>query len=258
MPRCGTETMTLRCYEAGPDGQPTPATFANLFQEAASNNARELGFPGDRLWAEGMAWVLTRLGMGIHRYPAVGDPVTIRTWPSAHERSVAQRCYEALDAQGQTLAWGTSAWMVMDMQSRHALPVPTFVTEGYPKGQPPCQPFATRAVPKLRDESTACAAQIRTRRADMDMNGHTNNAHYAEWVMEPVPSHVCARYEPSMFDITFRAECGAGMDVQALCSFTEEHGADAASQVRESLHSLRLPDGTELCRARTLWRMRKD
>ncbi|GFM36643.1 acyl-[acyl-carrier-protein] thioesterase [Desulfovibrio psychrotolerans] len=233
MPVYGTENVVVRCYETGPGGLARPATFADYFQEAASNNARALGFPGERLWAQGMAWVLARLALHIHRYPAAGETVCIRTWPAAHDRTIAQRCYEATDVHGQPLAWGTSAWVVMDISTRRMLPIPDFVAQGYPKDQPDCRPFATRAVPKLRE--TAHEALLRSRRADMDANGHVNNARYVDWVLEAMPQDFAAAHEPSMVDITFRAECGAGVPLVSFCSAPEE---------QVSLHSLRLASAT--------------
>lgn len=241
----GTETLPVRCYEVGVTGVATPTTFADYFQEAASNNARDLGFPGERLWAEGVAWVLTRLSITVDRYPAAGETITLRTWPSTHDRTVAMRCYEAFDAQGNLLASGTSAWTVIDFSTRRMAPIPDFVTDEYPRNQPPCQPFATRAVPKLRE--IAHNAPVLTRKADLDMNGHVNNARYTDWVLESVPESFSATHEPSLVDITFRAECGAGTPLVSACS-------DPAS--RETLHSVTLEDGTELCRARVIWRDR--
>ncbi len=246
-PLAGCETIPVRCYEVGADGATTPTAFADYFQEAASNNARLLGFPGERLWEQGMAWVLTRLAMEVHRYPLAGETITIRTWPSVHERNVAQRCYEAFDAQGAPLAHATSAWMVIDFASRRMVPIPDFVTEGYPSNQPPCHGFATRAVPRLRD--IAHSAPLLTRRSDLDMNGHVNNARYADWVLEAVPEATLSTREPALFDITFRAECGAGATLSSSCSDTE---------AGESLHAVSLDDGTELCRARVVWRQRPE
>jgi len=280
MPVYGTEDVVVRCYETGPGGLARPATFADYFQEAASNNARALGFPGERLWAQGMAWVLARLALHVHRYPAAGETVCIRTWPAAHDRTIAQRCYEATDIHGQPLAWGTSAWVVMDMASRRMLPIPDFVAQGYPKDQPDCRPFATRAVPKLREP--AHQAQLLSRRADMDANGHVNNARYVDWVLEAMQQDFAATHEPSMVDITFRAECGAGVPLVSLCSAPEEqtslHSLRLAPAATPECHAGREPAGlpqsagpeaspaekaagesgnaAELCRARVIWRER--
>jgi acyl-ACP thioesterase len=243
----GSETLPVRCYEVGISGVATPTSFADYFQEAASNNARDLGFPGERLWAEGVAWVLTRLSITVDRYPAAGETITVRTWPSTHDRNVAMRCYEIFDTADNLLASGTSAWAVMDVATRKIAPIPDFVGEEYPKDQPACQPFATRAVPKLRE--AAHTAPVLTRKADLDMNGHVNNARYSDWVMEAVPDDFLATHEPSLVDITFRAECGAGTRLTSSCS-------DPAAG--ESLHSVTLEDGTELCRARVVWRDRTE
>ena len=53
--------IQARYGEAGTDGKIRLGALANWFQEAAGHNASALGFGDERLFAEGKAWILTRM-----------------------------------------------------------------------------------------------------------------------------------------------------------------------------------------------------
>jgi acyl-CoA thioesterase FadM len=238
----GTETFPVRTYDADSTGRAGIRAIADYFQEAASGHARTLGFPAERLRAEQLAWVLARLQITVNRFPPAGETVTAVTWPAAHERHMAYRCYELYTQDGELLAAGTSAWVTIHLADRSMVPLPDFIRDGYPQDNPPCRPFETRTLPRLREE--AAGVRIRTRRADLDINGHVNNGHYLQWLLECMP---CDRQnELRAMDISFRAECFADTEiVSARGALTGEHTV---------LHCIRTADDAkELCRARSRW-----
>ncbi|MFV0422874.1 acyl-[acyl-carrier-protein] thioesterase [Oleidesulfovibrio sp.] len=236
------ESFTIRTYDADQNGNVSIRAIANYFQEAASNHARAMGFPAERLLEQNLAWVLARLQIVIERLPYVGESVVVVTWPSSHERHMAYRCYELISEEGEPLARGTSAWVTVNLESRSMSPLPEFITTGYPQDNPPCLPFESRTLPRLK--TPAKSVTLRTRKADLDINGHVNNVHYLEWATEPVCTSpdITIQY----INISFRAECFAGKN---LSSSIGQQGEDNCL-----LHSIRNEDDNkELCRVRTRW-----
>ena len=61
--------IQARYGEAGTDGKIRLGALANWFQEAAGHNASALGFGDERLFAEGKAWILTRMAFRIKDLP---------------------------------------------------------------------------------------------------------------------------------------------------------------------------------------------
>ncbi len=237
----GTYEFDVRTYECGPDGRASLPTICNYLQEAASRNAESLKFSKTNFDAAGenISWVLTRLRVKMDRYPRWEDRATVATWPSGGRRIVAYRDFEIRDAAGAHLGSATSEWMLIDLSSRRVVPIPGYVfscvntARGRILGE---TPFA-----KLRWEgpAEANAGTFRAKRGDIDMNGHVNNVHYVEWLLEGVPADagVCRD-----FDIVFKAETLAGEDVNAAC-------VEQAPGTR--LHRLFAADGRDHVLAKT-------
>ncbi len=239
----GQYQFQVRTYECGADGFARLPTICNYLQEAASLNAESLAFSKTDFDAAGenISWVLTRLRVKMDRYPRWEDAVTIVTWPSGGRRIAATRDFEVRDASGALLGVATSEWMLIDLATRKIVPIPERVlacAEGVPASVLGEMPFG-----KLRwDCREVTGAQVfRARWGDIDLNGHVNNVHYVEWLLETVPADagVCTD-----FTIVFRSETLAGEEVRAE-SVEVEPGVH--------VHRLSSPNGQDHVLARTQW-----
>ena len=243
----GIEPYTIKTYHTDRFGKASPATFAAFFEEATSNNVRLHGFHFDHMLPHNVAWVLSRLTINVDHYPETGDTVTIHTWPSAHAPSVATRCFEVYDSRKNIIAEATASWLVIDLKKRRLIPLPDYVTDIYPKKNPPCKEFPTRVVPRLREAQYEVPTL--SRKADIDMNGHVNNVQYFGWIEESVPEKFLMAYEPALIDVSFRQECGPHQELLSKSAMRDDG---------DYLHSVvHKESGKELCRARTEWRKRK-
>ena len=155
---------------------------------------------------------------------------------------------------------------------------------------PFCVTSAAAAAVQPREKSDAdlassdASSSVRiVRRGDLDMNRHTNNAKYLEWLLEDVPAALCGNDGVGSngnsapagaqqrgawcagADIEFRAETGLGDELRSCCVAEPGGGAAGSSDGntasdnggggRVCHHALvRTGDGVEVLRARTLWR----
>ena len=81
--------------------------------------------------------------------------------------------------------------------------------------------FGDEPFPKLRWECSVAASDalvFRARRGDIDLNGHVNNVHYVEWLLEGRPDEAGACQE---LDIVFKSETLAGEEVRVESVETE-------------------------------------
>ena len=243
MDTCGQYEFQVRSYECGPEGAATLPTICNYLQEAASLNAESLAFSKSNFAAAGenISWVLTRLRVKMDRYPRWEEKITVVTWPRGGRRIVAYRDFELLDAAGNRLGTATSEWMLIDLSSRKLVPIPEQVFACANDVRPPVlgeTPFV-----KLRWDcrELAGAQSFRAKRGDIDLNGHVNNVHYVEWLLETVPaaSGVC-----SDFEVIFRSETLAGEEVRT-------EGVEVEPGVY--VHRVSAPDGHDHVLARTEW-----
>lgn len=210
----GEYAWQVRTYECGPDGAATLPSVCNYLQEAASLNAEALAFSKSNFAAAGanVSWVLTRLKVRMARYPRWADGVHLVTWPRGGRRIVAYRDFILADAAGAEFGRATSEWMLIDLASRRPVPIPAIVFEAANDVRPPVfgdEPFA-----RLRWDCREVAAErrFRARRGDIDLNGHVNNVHYVEWVMEGVPDGQTACRD---LEVAFKSETFAGEEVLA-------------------------------------------
>ena len=217
----GMYSWAVRTYECGPDGRATMASVCNWLQEAASLNAESLAFSKSDFDAAGenISWVLTRLKVRIARFPKWEEKVSILTFPRGGRRIVAYRDFVLTGADGAELGRATSEWMLIDLASRKIVAIPDGVFAAANTVREPVfgeEPFA-----KLRWDCKAespDALAFRARRGDIDLNGHVNNVHYVEWLMEGRPEAADPCHE---IDIVFKSETLAGEEVRAEAVETE-------------------------------------
>ena len=217
----GVYSWAVRTYECGPDGVATMASVCNWLQEAASLNAESLAFSKSDFDAAGenISWVLTRLKVRIARFPKWEEKVSILTFPRGGRRIVAYRDFVLTGADGVELGRATSEWMLIDLASRKIVAIPDGVFAAANTVREPVfgdEPFA-----KLRWDCKAespDALAFRARRGDIDLNGHVNNVHYVEWLMEGRPEAAGPCHE---IDIVFKSETLAGEEVRVESVETE-------------------------------------
>ena len=217
----GEYSWAVRTYECGPDGVATMASVCNWLQEAASLNAETLSFSKSNFEAAGenISWVLTRLKVRMSRFPKWGETVSILTFPRGGRRIVAWRDFVLSGANGEEIGRATSEWMLIDLQSRKVVAIPESVFDAADTVRGPVfgdEPFA-----KLRwdcRETSADALVFRARRGDIDLNGHVNNVHYVEWLLEGRPAAAGSCNE---LEIVFKSETLAGDEVRVESDETE-------------------------------------
>ena len=209
----GVCRFQIRTYECGVDGRATLPTVCNFFQESASLNAEALGFSRSNFAAAGddISWVLTRILVKMRRYPGWEDEVTVETFPRGGRRVVAWRDFALKDASGEVLGVASSEWMLINLATRQLVPVPKEVFDAADPADVPVlgtDPFTRFRFPSAVGAASAKPTAFRAQKSHIDLNGHVNNVHYIEWMLEP-----CESACPDEMEIMFRSETLAGDEV---------------------------------------------
>jgi len=241
----GEYAFKVRTYECGADGRATMPTICNYLQEAASMHAEELGFSKSDFDAAGenLSWVLTRMVVRMFRYPAWKDEVTVETFPRGGRRVVAWRDFVVKDAGGEVIGLATSEWMIIDLATRRMSAIPESVlalVPDTPDSVLGAEPFTARLrFPQRTEGDAAAVLSFRAQNAHIDLNGHVNNVHYIEWLLEPMRGAA-----PRELEIVFRSETLAGDEV----SVEVAPGTGAG----EMFHRVFAADGKDHAVARTV------
>ena len=83
---------------------------------------------------------------------------------------------------------------------------------------------------KFPGGGASAALSFRAQKSHIDLNGHVNNVHYVEWMLEPCDS-AC----PKAAEIVFRSETLAGDEVRVEC----------AAEGARTFHRVFAPDGSD-------------
>lgn len=236
----GEYVFKVRSYECGADGLATMPCICNYLQEAASLNAEELGFSKSNFDAVGgnVSWVLTRLALKMNRYPKWEDDVVVETFPRGGRRIVAWRDFIIKSADGETLGLATSEWMIIDLATRKVAPIPfeaLALAGDCPASVLGLEPFTARL--KFPGGCDGEPLRFRAQHSHIDLNGHVNNVHYIEWMLEPTGGR-----RVSELEVVFRSETFA--DDEVLVATVRD--ADGST-----FHRVFAPDGRDHVVART-------
>ena len=151
-----------------------------MVQEIAGEHSAMLGADRQILEEKGIFWAVIRHRLQIQRMPALGEAVTVTTWPMPTTRSAYPRATEARDKEGKLLFRAVSLWVLMDRSSRSmVLPKRSGVeVNGVEMGTELEFPGSLSPV------ETAQQINRRVCREDLDINGHVNNCRYLSWVAQ--------------------------------------------------------------------------
>ena len=220
------EKHKIRVNEVGKDNYATFPAILNLMQEVAWNNSQKLNFSVYEMQERGFTWVVHRMQFHISEYPKHYDEVYVRSWPSGRDRLYTYRDYEIVDSQSKQLVRGTSAWIVFDINKRKPVAIPDFFKAlEFPKGVQQLE----IGKDKINVPSDSLS-QYEVHYHHIDLNNHTNNAQYVNWLMEDCCKLRNSLSRPKHFDIVFKGETNQG---DLLESFGSLQGKDT------SIHMLR-------------------
>ena len=218
----------------------------DAMQETAGRHAEKLGVGVRDLHAKGLTWVLARFHVRFKTIPSAGETVRIATWPTGRHRLFAVRDFLLKDEAGTEVLRATSAWALMNMESRRPARLdphlPVFAS--HPERMVP-DDFSP--LPQVEDGGEP--ARFRAVAADIDINDHVNNTVYLDWSLRAIPG-AARRQTPLAMEAAFLGEARLGDEVLCISESADEGGITI---VRQSLKDA--GSGRELTRLR--WAFQK-
>jgi acyl-ACP thioesterase len=241
------ESFPIRAFECDLHGRLLPRTFCLLLQEAAAAHAAALGVAVESLLERGLAWVLSQLRLEVQRWPRAGDTLIIATWPEAASGTRTERRFLLSTSTGEELGQALTLWLVLDLERRRPVRLPDFVSGALAavvRSSAPTRLEPIPALPEVREERALAVGY-----SDLDLVRHANNAAFVEWVVECTSGELWEHHEPAELELHYLAECRLGDAVRS------QSWPVAGAEPPTVLHRLlRVADGVEAARARTVWR----
>ena len=241
----------VRGFDCGYGGPLRPLSMANFLQEAAAGHAYELGFGIDDMRSSGQTWMLAKIDLRVDRLPHEGERVRARTWPSGLDRLLALRDILLETVEGESLVRAVYAYLVVDIEARRPLRperAQPALAELDVSGLGHCVPDRGFGAGQIDVAQRVISFAETASARHLDDNGHVNNAHILDWLIDAVP----------------RASRGSGLLAGLKVDFIREalegdllelaHGAVA----REGEVAVALTEisrgGEAIARAETRWR----
>ena len=181
-----SEEFPIYWYDTDQNGHLKMSAIANYLQESAWRHAQHLGFGYEDTQKRNEFWVIISLMIRMVGQPGWGERITVQTWPKGVDRLFAYRDFKIMDSNGAVVGAATSAWMILDQDTRRpknvdiVKPILHLAThQDVLEGNPPLlQPLKTI-------ETTEPRKVLFT---EVDQHGHVNNIRYIDWSLDAMPS----------------------------------------------------------------------
>lgn len=223
-------SFTVRTYHVDQNSRLRSPALMGYLQEAAWYHAAALQVSVHDLRGKGLAWFLSRLTISMDYWPALGDKLTVTTWPSGGDKLYQYRDFEVKDARGRVIGRAGSSWLVVALENRKLSPLPAFIKE-----LPAQEPTGVLATSKLRWPGEAThRRQLSVRWHDHDQYGHVNNTIYAQWALESLPWTQLSSQTLTYLDVQFRQEAQGEGNI--LSESAEREAGNYLHQVTHEAH----------------------
>ncbi|MEG2421334.1 MAG: thioesterase, partial [Oscillospiraceae bacterium] len=175
-------TYLVDTRDIDPFGQCRPSAILGFLQETASMAALALHVDRDALIEKyHLFWMVARIWYRLDRPLRWNERITIQTWHRGGKGASSYRDFDLL-VDGKPVGEAVSLWVLADMET-HKLARMSGITEFIATdGGDRCK---ERMLPKLRlPEELQLEESRRLHYGDADVNGHVNNARYADFLCD--------------------------------------------------------------------------
>ena len=206
------EKSAVPCYATDASQRLRPSAFMDMAQELANRHASILGFGYEELMQSRTAWVLSRMHIRFHSFPAWRDNVTLQTWHKGPEGLIFLRDFCLTDEKDTKLIEATTSWLVLNIDTRR-LVRNVDLDENTICSDNAISPSCDR-IQMPKDVEPELSSVHRVVYSDIDMNGHTNNAMYLVWAMDCVDYADAVERPLKEMRINFNQETLPGDEVE--------------------------------------------
>ncbi len=161
-----------------------PSAVLDLFQDVAGLHAEELGIGFNAMLEKGLLWVVMKVKYELVKMPRMYQNVIVKTWPKEPKRLDFERNYLILDENEDVLIKGTSQWAIISSETRKL----TRATNVYEKIDEFCDDvvFDGKIIRIPDFEALEPMVSVISGFSELDSNGHVNNIHYADYVINAI------------------------------------------------------------------------
>ncbi len=198
------ESINVRIYDLDLTEKLSFISICNYLQESATKHADSLNMSSWHLTELNITWILYRIQIKMNGYPGFNKKVTIDTWPAVIRDPYDFRAFRIYNEDNKEIGSALYNWLLIDLDTRKPVRIPEFLYECHDTERE--LPFSTKFKRLKKLDKVDNKKEFNVLYNDIDINKHTNNVSYINWVLESIPFDVRNNYQISEFEIEFRAE----------------------------------------------------
>ena len=186
-----------------------PSAVLGYLQEAATRAALALGVSGPEIRKKyNCLWMVTRNWVELDAPLRWNDLIHIKTWHRGASGASSYRDFD-LYREGKPVGQGTSVWVMADVDERKLFRMKALAEFQGTGGGELCKSIRLRR-PAMPDSFDGCARR-ELGYSETDINGHVNNARYADYACDSLHLERLGRGKfVRSFQIGYVSECRAG------------------------------------------------
>ena len=189
-----------------------PSAILTAMQETAGAHSHALGCGRQTLVKNGIVWVLTRCEVRMDREAHIGERLSIETFPMPLRRWFFPRYFVFRDAAGEQLGAAGTLWVLFDLEKR-CMVAPGEVAKAIPDNSDLIPPLGVPGpVPRLTGAETESMRMPVY--SELDVNGHVNNARYADWLCDALGMEAMRDYRVKTMRLSYAAEIRPGQEMR--------------------------------------------
>lgn len=210
-----TRDYRLRWMDFDRYGRMQPAAVLDIFQDMTTLHAEEIGIGRDVMLEAGVIWVVVRTKLQMVKEPEHFQVVSVRTWPHSLSRFSFIRDFTMHDENGDLVAQASQEWVLMDVNTRKFASAKDFYQGDDDFSEDRVFAKKARKIPNF-EEGNLPVATIVPSYADIDLNGHVNNAKYANFIVNALNPGPEGTIDTLQIDYRYEALPGEPLAVHAL------------------------------------------
>ncbi|WP_268912801.1 acyl-[acyl-carrier-protein] thioesterase [Lentilactobacillus sp. SPB1-3] len=209
-----SETHTVPYYEGNITNHITLAMLLNIVILVSEHQNEILGVDHNELINNyGIGWVVTSYSIKINELPKIDQTIKLTTRGTSYNKYFAYREFWIENEDGEELVKIDSIWVLINEETRKVSPIDNDLIALYESENVKRLPRLPRPE-KLGDELDS-SKKYQVRINDIDFNGHVNNAHYMDWMLDVFSIDFITSHKPVQVDIRFENEVTYGSWVES-------------------------------------------
>ncbi len=235
----------IQYYEIDYNKKLLLTSLMNYLGDISTKQSEDIGVGLEYMSNRGIAWVLYKWSIHIKRYPSFREKIRVRTTPRSFRKFYANRSFELIDSQGNTIAVANSIWFLISVEKRKAMRITEDMYKAYGMDKKDTNGLDIKKInqPQRIDNKKA----FNVRYSDIDTNKHVNNVKYVDWAVETVPLDIVLNYILTDIDIAYEKETTYGEIITVLTEINKENNRFIC------LHKIVDRESRQLALLETIW-----